>query len=121
MFRLEKEFRFEAAHRLPNHEGKCRRLHGHSYRVMITLEKGQLFCDGPRTGMVVDFDDVTVVVEPILRDYLDHHYLNDTLGFEDTTSENIACWIYNQVKPFLPDVVSVRVSETCTSAVEYRE
>ena len=113
---IYKEFSFEAAHRLPNvPEGhKCARLHGHSFRVTI-------FVDGPvqqPVGWVMDFSDIKVAFKPIL-DRLDHYYLNEIPGLENPTSEQLAIWIWRELKPTLPGLVKIRVSETCTSGCEY--
>lgn len=112
-----KVFTFEAAHRLPNvPEGhKCARLHGHSFRVELHLS-GEL---DPHLGWVVDFADVKAVFKPILE-RLDHHYLNDIPGLENPTSERISVWIWDQVKPLLPQLSQVVVHETCTSGSRYR-
>jgi len=66
MHSISKEFKFEAAHRLPLHEGGCRNLHGHSYRVVAHLEGAELRRVGPSTGMVADFKDLSTVVRGIL-------------------------------------------------------
>jgi 6-pyruvoyltetrahydropterin/6-carboxytetrahydropterin synthase len=113
---IYKEFSFEAAHRLPNvPEGhKCGRLHGHSFRVSV-------FVDGPiqqPTGWVMDFADIKIAFKPIL-DRLDHYYLNEIPGLENPTSEQLAIWIWNELKPKLPALVRIRVCETCTSGCEY--
>jgi len=112
-----KVFTFEAAHRLPHvPEGhKCARLHGHSFRVELHLS-GEL---DPHLGWVVDFADVKAVFKPVLE-RLDHHYLNDIPGLENPTSERIAVWIWEQVKPLLPQLSAVVVHETCTSGSRYR-
>ena len=91
---LSKEFTFEAAHLLPNvPEGhKCRRLHGHSFRVEVTV-KGPV---DPRTGWVMDFGELKEKFRP-LEDQLDHRYLNEVAGLENSTSENIARWICKYV------------------------
>ena len=111
------EFTFEAAHLLPNlPDGhKCRRLHGHSFRVTVTVA-GPM--DG-HTGWVMDFADVEAACEPIRRE-LDHHYLNDIGGLENPTSEIIARWIWQRLKPALPGLGEIRVWETCTAGCVYR-
>jgi 6-pyruvoyltetrahydropterin/6-carboxytetrahydropterin synthase len=119
MYRLEKEFRFEAAHRLPSHDGKCQRLHGHSFKGVLILEARHLRGEGPKTGMVIDFSDVKTALAPLLEDKLDHHYLNETLALAHPTSENVARYIYDTLKPVLPILVGVRIKETCTSAATY--
>lgn len=112
-----KEFSFEAAHRLPNvPEGhKCARLHGHSFRVRVVV-------DGPvdaRTGWVMDFADLKAAVRP-LHDRLDHRYLNDIPGLENPTSEVLARWIFEELRPRLPLLRAVQVRETCASGCVYR-
>lgn len=112
-----KEFTFEAAHRLPNVPAghKCSRLHGHSFQVRLTLS-GDL---DPTLGWVMDFSDIKAVFKPVY-DRLDHHYLNDIPGLENPTSENLAVWIWNEVKPLLPQLSAVEIRETCTSGCVYR-
>lgn len=115
--RLVRAFTFEAAHRLPNAPPghKCRRLHGHSFRV-------ELVCEGdidPETGWLVDFADIKRSFEPWL-DRLDHHYLNEIDGLENPTAENLARWIWRSVRPSLPLLAQVNVAETCTARCEYR-
>ncbi len=114
---LTKTIDFEAAHWLPTFpEGhKCRRLHGHSFKVDITIE-GELDTE---MGYLQDFGEVKQVTEPI-RKQLDHYCLNDIEGLENPTAEVLAIWIYDRLKPNLPLLSAVRVRETCTSAVEYR-
>ena len=112
-----KVFTLEAAHRLPNvPEGhKCARLHGHSFRVEIHLN-GEI---GAESGWVMDFADVKAAFRP-LYDQLDHHYLNDIAGLENPTSERLAVWIWDRLKPALPLLSEVVVHETCTSGCRYR-
>jgi len=107
-----KIIRFEAAHRLPNvPEGhKCARLHGHSYSVELHVE-GQL---DPHSGMVVDYADIKAAFLP-LYEQLDHHYLNDIPGLENSTSEILARWIFGRLEPSLPGLSEVIVGETCTA------
>lgn len=114
---LFKVFHIEAAHKLPRlPEGhKCRRLHGHSFRVEIHIE-GEL---DPELGWVMDFADLKSTFEPLYRQ-LDHHYLNDIAGLENPTSENLARWIWQRLKPELPLLSKIMVAETCTSACVYR-
>lgn len=115
--RLEKKFRFEAAHWLPRvPEGhKCRRMHGHSFMVDVVVE-GNV---DPETGWLIDFADLTQAWQP-LHDQLDHFCLNDVEGLENPTSEHLCLWIWNRLKPVLPPLVEVTVHETCTSACQYR-
>ena len=112
-----KEFTFESAHRLPHvPEGhKCGRLHGHSFRVAICLE-GDV---DPHTGWIRDFSEIKAIFKP-LYERLDHNYLNDIPGLENPTSENMAKWIWNELKPLLPELSAIRIHETCTSGCVYR-
>ena len=114
---IYKEFNIEAAHRLPNvPEGhKCARLHGHSFKVSIYVE-GPV---GDDSGWVMDFADIKKVFAPIYAQ-LDHHYLNDIKGLDNPTSENLAKWIWDRLKPELPLLSAVQIKETCTSGCIYR-
>ena len=112
-----KEFTGEAAHRLPPvpaaHKGS--RLHGHSYRVAVHV-------DGPvggQTGWVRDYAELSCAMKPVLE-VLDHHYLNEVAGLGNPTSEVIARWIWERLRPSLPDLSQVVVHETCTAGCVYR-
>lgn len=120
MFELKKQFRFEAAHVLVGHDGKCARLHGHSWIGEVIL-KGENLLESPPTkqGMLVDFGDVSAAVKPLVEDYLDHHYLNETLGTQRPTSEFVAKWVYDNLKHHLPLLHAVTIHETCTSECTY--
>lgn len=112
-----KEFTFEAAHRLPHvPDGhKCGRLHGHSFRVALHVS-GPV---DPGSGWLMDFGDLKDAFHP-LYDRLDHNYLNDIDGLENPTSENIARWIWINLKPLVPQLIEVVVRETCTCGAIYR-
>jgi 6-pyruvoyltetrahydropterin/6-carboxytetrahydropterin synthase len=111
-----KTFRLEAAHRLPNVPAghKCARLHGHSFAVELQVS-GELGAD---TGWVMDFSEIKAAFQP-LYDRLDHHYLNDIEGLENPTSERLAIWIWERLRPALPQLSAVTVHETCTSGCRY--
>ncbi|KWU01363.1 MAG: 6-carboxytetrahydropterin synthase QueD [Vibrio toranzoniae] len=113
---LYKEFMFEAAHHLPHvPEGhKCGRLHGHSFLVRLYVE-GEV---DPHTGWVIDFSEIKAVFKPIYN-RLDHYYLNDIEGLENPTSEVLAKWIWNELKPNLPLLSKVEIKETCTAGCIY--
>ncbi len=113
---LRKTFQFEAAHLLPRlpKTHKCRRLHGHSFKVDVIVSGN---CD-PELGWVMDYADITKAFKP-LWEQLDHNYLNDIRGLENPTSENIARWIWQRLKPRLPILTSVEVAETCTARCVY--
>lgn len=110
------EFRFEAAHRLPNVAPghKCGRLHGHSFRVEIHVS-GPL---DPDAGWIMDYADIKRAFHP-LQEELDHSYLNDIKGLENPTSENLAVWIWDRLKASLPNLRRVVVRETCTTGCAY--
>ena len=111
-----KEITFEAAHMLPNlpEEHKCRRLHGHTYYVIIHI-------DGPideETGSVLDFADIKKSFAPV-RAQLDNHYLNEIPGLENPTAEILSIWIWDRLKPSLAHLSKIVIKETCTSGVVY--
>src|SRR5213596_811879 len=105
---LRKTFQFEGAHLLPRlpKSHKCRRLHGHSFRVEIVVT-GE--CD-PKLGWLMDYADITEAFQPLWRQ-LDHYFLNEIRGLENPTSENIAKWIWRRLRPRLPLLSEVVVAE----------
>ncbi|HET7585212.1 MAG TPA: 6-carboxytetrahydropterin synthase QueD [Gemmatimonadaceae bacterium] len=112
-----KEFTIEAAHHLPNvpAEHKCRRLHGHSFRIEVHV-RGDV---DPSTGWVTDFAEIARAFEPV-RAALDHRYLNEIAGLENPTSEMLAAWIWERLAPRLRALSCVVVRETCTTGCVYR-
>lgn len=123
MYRLSKTVRFEASHQLPHHDGKCRRLHGHSWQATVVCVGDTLEVAGPKRGMLVDYGDLSAVLKPIVEESLDHWHLNDSTGLESPTSEALAEWLYNKLTKDhrIRDLLhSVIVEETCTSRCEYR-
>lgn len=116
-FRLSKSFTFEAAHWLPTFpEGhKCRRMHGHSFRVDVIVS-GDV---APERGYLIDYGDIRTAIAPIER-ALDHHLLNEVPGLENPTSEMIAKWIWDRLKPTLHGLAEIVVHETCSSRCEFR-
>ena len=111
-----KKFSIEAAHRLPNVPPghKCARLHGHSFHVEIHVSDPV----DPHAGWVMDFAEIKTAFKPVF-DQLDHHYLNEIPGLENPTSENIARWIWQKLKPALPPLSKIIINETCTSGCAY--
>jgi len=111
-----KAFQVEAAHRLPNLPAthKCARLHGHSFRIEVHVA-GPL---DPTLGWVMDFADIKAAFQPLF-DQLDHRYLNEVPGLENPTSEVLARWVFQRLKPALPLLAKVVVGETCTSGCSY--
>ncbi len=79
MFELEKTFHFEAGHVLKQHDGRCREPHGHSYSVTVHVRSENLISHGPKTNMVMDFSDITSLVKPMIDEYFEHKWLNETL------------------------------------------
>lgn len=114
---IRKRFAFEAAHVLPFHDGKCSRLHGHSYRLDVTLD-GALQTAGAATGMVVDFDVLARTVRASVIDALDHGSLNDLIP--NPTAENIVAWIWQRLGPELPQLAELALWETRTAAAILR-
>lgn len=114
--KISQAFRFEAAHYLPHvpDTHRCRRLHGHSYRVEIQLD-GPV---DPRTGFVVDFFDLEQAFADIVGT-LDHRCLNEIEGLANPTAENIAVWIWDRLKARLRLISGVRVYETADCWAEY--
>ena len=94
---------------------KCRRLHGHSFRAEIVVA-GE--CD-VQLGWLMDYADISEAFKP-LREKLDHRYLNEVQGLENPTSENIAVWIWERLKPTLPLLTEVIVAETCAAQCAFR-
>ena len=113
---LVKDFRFEAAHYLPNVATghKCRRMHGHSFRGEVAV-RGPI---DPRVGWLIDFADLKQVIDPVVV-RLDHYLLNEIEGLENPTSERIAVWIWQQLAPSLPQLTRVTIEESCTSRCSY--
>lgn len=123
---VSKEFTFDAAHHLHCYEGKCKNLHGHTYKVVFGLSG---FAD--KRGIMVDFGDIKEIWKSEIEIYLDHRYLNETLPLMNTTAENIVVWIYEQMDQALKQeerqkqyqgarVEFVRLYETATSYAEAR-
>jgi 6-pyruvoyltetrahydropterin/6-carboxytetrahydropterin synthase len=114
---LSRQFSFDAAHRLPHVPAAhpCAGLHGHSYRVTVGVR-------GPvdaGMGWVIDFADVKAAVQPLLQQ-LHRRLLNDIDGLANPTSENLALWLWERLRPTLPLLSEIVISETCTPKCVYR-
>lgn len=109
--RVTRTFTFEAAHHLPWHAGRCKGLHGHGYRLEVTVE-------GPldANGVVVDFDDVKAVVQREVVDRYDHTCLNDLL--DNPTAELVAADAWKRLEAAGLTPARLRLWETPTSSVE---
>ena len=122
MFELTIIEEFEAAHRLPDYEGKCCRLHGHNWRVEVSVCGETL----NELGMLVDFHDLKDAAKGVLNE-LDHHYLNELEAFSqlNPTAENLARYVYEKLEqlPLLRQgdvfLTQVKVWESLHSAVAY--
>ncbi len=114
---IRKQFKFESAHVLPHHQGKCARLHGHSYRLDVAI-RGRLHTSGPATGMIEDFDAIAEVVESEVIDLLDHRSLNELM--DNPTCEIIVHWIWARLKDSLTGLDELILWETATSCAVLR-
>jgi len=114
---IYKDFTFEAAHLLPNvpPEHKCRRLHGHSFKVRVYVSGKP----GSHSGWIMDYSEIAAKFAPLLNT-LDHHYLNEIPGLENPTSENLAIWIWDRLVPNFDNLSQIVVKETCNSGCIYR-
>jgi len=120
---VSKEFTFDAAHHLHNYEGKCKNLHGHTYRAVLGISGYT-----EERGLVIDFGDIKEIWKEKIEVYLDHRYLNETLPLMNTTAENIVVWIYEKLADALCEkqhykgarVEFIRLYETPTSYAEVR-
>jgi len=120
---VSKEFTFDAAHHLHDYEGKCKSLHGHTYRAILGISG---YSD--KRGLVIDFSEIKKIWKQQIEVNLDHRYLNETLPLMNTTAENIVVWIYEKLNEALLNeqnanglrVEFVRLYETPTSYAEAR-
>lgn len=111
---VRRAFDFEAAHRLPAHPGKCSRLHGHSYRLVVGVGGGI----DEKTGMVIDFSDLKRVVQSRVLERLDHACANDLM--DNPTAEVLARWIWDELSGELPGLCEIELHETRNCSVVYR-
>jgi len=112
---LKRTFRFDAAHRLPGYPGKCRRLHGHGYRLIISLTLPV----NPETGLSMDFTEIKKIVERNVISKIDHQNLNDVI--ENPTSERVVTWVWKQLEKKLKGLHEIELAETEHSSVIYRK
>lgn len=93
---VSKEFTFDASHHLHAYEGKCKNLHGHTYKVVFGISA---FPD--ETGISLDFGTIKEIWKQEIEGFLDHRYLNETLPPMNTTAENMVVWLYEQMEAAL--------------------
>lgn len=114
--KVTKIFTFDSAHNLVNYNGKCENLHGHTYKLEVTVE-GKPDND----GIVIDFIKLKKIVDESIIEKLDHKYLNECFKF-NTTCENMVVWMWNELKPLLKTslyhLYKIRLWETPTSYSE---
>jgi 6-pyruvoyltetrahydropterin/6-carboxytetrahydropterin synthase len=107
---ISKTFAFEAAHTIPHHPGKCSRMHGHSYRLEVIVA-GPIQTEGEAKGMVVDFGEISMVVEREVISQFDHQFLNDLVDYP-TTAENLALDIFKRLTHAGLPVDTIKLWET---------
>ena len=111
---VRRSFDFEAAHKLPHHPGKCRELHGHSYRLVVSVDRPV----DPDSGLAIDFADLKQIVRTQVVDVLDHKYVNDLI--DNPTAEVMAVWIWQRLENELTGMVEIELHETRNWSVVYR-
>ena len=107
---VTKVLTFDAAHHLVDYEGPCANLHGHTYKLEVTIGG----TPDPQTGMIVDFNDLKSIVQDTVLDRFDHKNINDQVDY-NPTAENMALDILNSLVDAGMDCVRVRWWETPTS------
>ena len=137
MTTVTKSVKFDAAHILTNHQGLCKNLHGHTYRVDVSVTQPD---DDPR-DMVIDFKDLKSVATSVICDRFDHAFIYSTASEGESeiasvvekhgmrtvalpfrsTAENLARHFFGELKPRIPGLVSVKVWETADSCAEFCE
>lgn len=115
-FELKTQFRIESARFLPKlpKTHPCSQTHGHSFLIILRLVGEQ----DPKIGWVRDYHEIDSTAKTVLGE-LDHRLLNEVEGLSNPTSENIAVWIYDKLKPNLQELVQVTVCETTNTECSY--
>jgi 6-pyruvoyltetrahydropterin/6-carboxytetrahydropterin synthase len=111
---IRRRFEFEAAHELPGHPGECRRLHGHSYKLLISVEREI----DPDSGMAIDFSDLKRIVTQEVIVHVDHRLLNELI--DNPTAEMLAVWMWKRLQGPLPGLAEIELHETGNCSVVYR-
>lgn len=112
-FDLDVDFDFSAAHRLPLYEGPCFRMHGHNYKLRVSLRASP----DPKTGMAMDFEEIRRIVTLHVVGVFDHQVLNDFL--ENPTAENVVKWAWDKLVGQLPGLREVRLWENPSYSIAY--
>lgn len=136
MITVTKTVKFDAAHVLTNHSGLCKNLHGHTYRVDVSVTQ----LEGEESDMVIDFKDLKRLAIEVICDRFDHAFIYNTQSLGEceiaavvekhgmrtvpipfrSTAENLARLFYGQLKPKIPGLSAVKVWETADSCAEFR-
>lgn len=119
MVTVTKNFEFEAAHKLPNYEGDCKNLHGHTFKMEVEIGADNNFDSIGKDGMLIDYKNLKSIVQDLIIKKLDHKYLNDILP--NPTSEMLLQLIVNTLSEFWKDNLQrVRLYETTNSYCEWK-
>lgn len=136
MITVTKTIRFDAAHILTNHQGLCKNLHGHTYRVDVSVAQGS----GDTRDMVIDFKDLKRIASEVVCERFDHAFIYNTESAGEreiaavvekngmrtvaipfrSTAENLAKLFFGELKARIPGLSAVKVWETADSCAEYR-
>jgi 6-pyruvoyltetrahydropterin/6-carboxytetrahydropterin synthase len=119
MFTVERAFTFSAGHSLTSGEGMCARPHGHTFTLTIILSAPRLQTEGPEKNMIVDLDRMQALIKPMIDQYFEHRWLNDTLETDAPTLEYAAYWIFNHLSPTLDHLYCIRLTEDGISTATY--
>ena len=118
---ITRSFSFESAHSLPDHNGKCQYLHGHTYQLEVTVARKKLIEGGSSDGMVLDFGDLKPIVNDLIIEPLDHRHLNEVLPYRPT-AENMVVDFFERLSPIISDLggdlIRIRLWETPDSYAE---
>ena len=137
MITVTKTIKFDAAHVLTNHQGLCKNLHGHTYRVDVSVSQSE----DDQCDMVIDFKDLKGIANEVICDRFDHAFIYNTESAGEreiaavvekngmrtvaipfrSTAENLARMFFNDLKPRIPGLAAVRVWETADSCAEYKK
>jgi 6-pyruvoyltetrahydropterin/6-carboxytetrahydropterin synthase len=137
MITVTKTIKFDAAHVLTNHQGLCKNLHGHTYRVDVSVAE----TPGEENDMVIDFKDLKRIAAETICEKFDHAFICNTASRGEmeiaevverhgmrtvrlpfrSTAENLARYFFEELKPRIPGLAMVKVWETADSSAEYRQ